>query len=49
MEKELVRCPKDPDIKYYREACETIFRKNNIRVWCKDCKIFLPKENKGKP
>ena len=45
MEKELVRCPKDPEIHYYKESCEKIFRKNKIRVWCKDCKLFLPEED----
>ena len=45
MKKEKVRCPRDPEIHYYKEACVTIFRKNNIRVWCKDCKVFQHKEN----
>jgi hypothetical protein len=40
MSKSLIKCPKDPKMKYYREACEEIFRKGDIRNWCKSCEFF---------
>jgi hypothetical protein len=36
----LVRCPREPKNRYYREVCEEIFRKGGIRTWCKTCEIF---------
>lgn len=40
MGKSLIRCPKDPKKQYYREVCKEIFRKGNMRNWCKHCEIF---------
>lgn len=37
---ELISCPKDQNKHYFRSSCEDIFRKGNIRYWCKDCIIF---------
>jgi hypothetical protein len=44
MGKAIVKCPKDPKMQYYREVCKEIFRKGNIRNWCKHCEIFQDKE-----
>ncbi len=46
MAENYVICPKDPSIQYNREICEEVFRKENIRFWCKHCKIF---ENISEP
>ena len=40
MGKSLIKCPKDPKIQYYREVCTEIFRKGNLRKWCKHCEVF---------
>ena len=40
MGKSFIKCPKDPKVKYYRDVCEEIFRKGNIRNWCKSCEAF---------
>lgn len=44
MGKSVIKCPKDPQMQYYREVCEKIFRKGNIRNWCKHCEIFQDKK-----
>ena len=44
MAEQLIQCPKDPQIEYRREICETIFRKYNSRAWCRECKNFEPLE-----
>jgi hypothetical protein len=36
-------CPKDPEIMYFREVCENIFRKGSLRSWCKTCELFQDK------
>jgi hypothetical protein len=46
MAKAFIQCPKDPKMKYYREACVEIFRKGNLRSWCKTCEIF---QDQSKP
>ena len=40
MRKDLVKCPKDSKVMYSREVCENVFRKNDIRIWCKTCEVF---------
>jgi len=40
MDKSFIKCPKDPKMKYYREVCEDIFRKGDLRSWCKTCEVF---------
>ena len=40
MNKAFITCPKDPKMKYYREVCTEIFRKGNVRSWCKTCEVF---------
>lgn len=40
MAKDLVKCPKDSKVMYSREVCENVFRKNDIRIWCKTCEVF---------
>ena len=40
MSEEMVKCPKDSTILYSRDVCENIFRKNDLRVWCKSCEVF---------
>jgi hypothetical protein len=40
MKKAIIRCPKDPKMQYYREVCQDIFRKGDIRNWCKNCEVF---------
>ncbi len=40
MNKSFVKCPKDPKMKYFREVCEKVFRKGDIRNWCKTCEVF---------
>ncbi|MBF0120511.1 MAG: hypothetical protein HQK79_16875 [Desulfobacterales bacterium] len=42
----LIKCPKDPEIKYYREVCEEIFRKGRLRYWCKECNLFKNTDEK---
>jgi hypothetical protein len=37
MADEYIRCPKDPNVNYLREICETVFRKEAYRSWCKTC------------
>jgi hypothetical protein len=49
MAEELVKCPKESDIMYQREICENIFRKSDIRCWCKTCEIFSEEEERAKP
>lgn len=45
MIKDMVQCPKDSDIMYEREICENIFRKGDMRCWCKTCEIFHKEEH----
>jgi len=45
MIKDMVQCPKDSDIMYEREICENIFRKGDVRCWCKTCEIFRKEEH----
>ena len=40
MSKAFIQCPKDPKMEYYREVCTEIFRKKNLRSWCKSCEMF---------
>jgi len=40
MGKTFITCPKDPKTQYYREVCIEIFRKGNMRNWCKNCEVF---------
>ena len=40
MTKDMVQCPKDSKIMYQRDVCENIFRKGNMRCWCKTCELF---------
>lgn len=47
MGEQLIKCPKDPHKRYQREVCEKIFRKGNVRVWCKACKIFQDQTETG--
>ena len=41
MPKEMVACPRDSKILYSRDVCENVFRKGDIRVWCKSCEAFV--------
>jgi len=45
MQKDLVKCPKDSKVMYSREVCENVFRKNDIRIWCKTCEVFNNDQN----
>ena len=38
--KSFIKCPKDPKMQYYREVCKEIFRKGNMRNWCKACEVL---------
>ena len=40
MSKAVIQCPKDPKMEYYREVCMEVFRKKNLRCWCKSCEMF---------
>ena len=40
MKKAVIKCPKDPKMQYYLEVCTEIFRKGNMRKWCKTCEVF---------
>lgn len=40
MADEYICCPKDPKVKYLKEVCENIFRKETYRSWCKTCQYF---------
>ena len=40
MAKEMVKCPKDAKVMYSRDVCENVFRKGDIRIWCKTCEVF---------
>lgn len=40
MKKAVIKCPKDPKMQYYLEVCTEIFRKGNMREWCKTCEVF---------
>ena len=42
MAEQFIRCPKDSQIEYRREVCENIFRKNDFRIWCRECQNFQP-------
>ena len=44
MTKDMVQCPKDSKIMYQRDVCENVFRKGNIRCWCKTCELFRDEE-----
>jgi hypothetical protein len=45
MTKDMVQCPKDSKIMYQRDVCENVFRKGNIRCWCKTCEVFQDEEH----
>ncbi|MCG6911037.1 MAG: hypothetical protein LJE94_13055 [Deltaproteobacteria bacterium] len=36
----MIECPRDTQTKYNRDVCENVFRKGDIRVWCKTCEAF---------
>lgn len=40
MTTDMVKCPKDNKVMYSREVCENVFRKSDIRIWCKTCEVF---------
>ena len=40
MTEDMVTCPKDTKIMYQRDVCENIFRKGDLRCWCKHCEVF---------
>jgi len=40
MTEDMVKCPKDTKIMYQRDVCENVFRKENLRCWCKNCEVF---------
>ena len=44
MAEEIIICPKDTEKQYFRSVCEDVFRKGNIRHWCKDCEAFRSTE-----
>jgi len=48
MAEQFLECPKDPKMKYLRTVCENIFRRNGIRVWCRQCHYFEPSPSKSK-
>ena len=48
MQKDLVKCPKDSKVMYSREVCENVFRKNDIRIWCKTCEVFSKDQTETK-
>lgn len=37
---ETIECPKDPDKRYFKKYCETVFRTSTIRPWCRECPHF---------
>ena len=45
MSKEFMRCPKDPQMMYYKKICENVFRKDDFRGWCKKCENFMGNES----
>ena len=45
MTKDMIQCPKDSKIMYQRDVCENVFRKGNIRCWCKTCEAFQDEEH----
>ena len=47
MQAKMIKCPKDAQVMYSREVCENVFRKGNIRTWCKTCEIFQDKEGEA--
>ena len=47
MGKSFIKCPKDPEIQYYREVCKEVFRKGNTRNWCKQCEVFQEQKKSG--
>ena len=46
MDKTFIQCPKDPKIQYYRDVCKEIFRKGDMRNWCKKCEVFQDYQKK---
>ncbi|MBW2575189.1 MAG: hypothetical protein JRC56_06765 [Deltaproteobacteria bacterium] len=44
MDKTFIKCPEDPKMQYYREVCTEIFRKGDMRNWCKNCEVFQNQE-----
>jgi len=40
VKKDMVECPRDAKILYSRDVCENVFRKGEIRIWCKTCEVF---------
>jgi len=40
MSDELLRCPEDTDLDYYRSFCENVFRKSGRHYWCRRCSHF---------
>jgi len=49
MAKKMIQCPRDTRIMYERTVCEHIFRKGNIRPWCKTCEVFQKMERLAEP
>ena len=47
MAKTLIKCPKDPHNHYLREVCEEVFRKNDLRYWCKSCELFQEEDKES--
>ena len=40
MAEQFIECPKDPSMKYLKNVCENIFRRNGFRIWCQKCRHF---------
>jgi hypothetical protein len=40
LEKELIKCPRDARMEYYRDHCREIFRNSPLRSWCRQCELF---------
>jgi hypothetical protein len=45
MSDELIRCPEDPELDYFRCYCETVFRNSRYHYWCRRCRHFVPPTN----
>jgi hypothetical protein len=37
---QLIKCPRDPRLEYYRDICQNVFRKGKARFWCKQCEMI---------
>jgi hypothetical protein len=44
MNKDLIQCPKDPNLQYQRQICQDLFRKHHLRNWCMTCPLFAVEE-----